>query len=77
MWSVGSQKCYTPLKNVGNDSSYICRPCRDNKNDPPDNTWYQFFFADDYFPDDKPVPSKTQSNSDLDTSNSMITGKFQ
>ena len=64
------KKCYTPSKNVGSDSSYICRPCKDNKNDPPDNIWHQFPFADDCFADDKTVPSETQSNFDLDTSSS-------
>ena len=31
------KKCYTPLKNVSSDSSYICRPCKDNKYDSSDN----------------------------------------
>ena len=61
------KKCYTPSENVSNDSSYICRLCKDKKNDSSDNIWHQFFFADDYFTDDTTVPSETQSNSDLDT----------
>ena len=61
------KKCYTPSKNVSNDSSYICRLCKDKKNDSSDNIWHQFVFSDDYFTDDTTVPSETQSNSDLDT----------
>ena len=60
------KKCNTPSKNVNNDSSYICRQCEDNKNDPSDNIWHQFTFANDYFA--KAVPLETRSNSDLDTS---------
>ena len=61
------KKCYTPSKNVSNDSSYICRLCKDKKNDSSDNIWHQFVFSDDYFTDDTTVASETQSNSDLDT----------
>ena len=61
------KKCYTLSKNVSNDSSYICRPCKDNKNDPSDNIWHKFPFANDCLADDKTVPSETQSNSDLET----------
>ena len=67
---MGSQKCYTPSKNISNDLSYICRICKDKKNDSSDNIWHQFLFPDDYFADDITVPSETQSNSDLDTSSS-------
>ena len=59
-----------PQKNVSNDSSYICRLCKDKKNDSSDNIWDQFLFSDDYFADDIIVPSETQSNSDVDTSSS-------
>ena len=64
------KKCHTGSKNVNNDSSNICRPYKDNKNDPSDNFWHQLPFADDYFADDKTVPSEIQSNSDLDKSSS-------
>ena len=64
------KKCYTPSKNVSNDSSYICRLCKDRKNDSSNNIWHQFLFSEDYFADDVTVPSETQSNSDLDTSSS-------
>ena len=70
MWSVGSPKCYTSLKNFSNDSSYICRPCKDNKNDPSDNYLASVIFSNDCLSDDKTIPSETQSNSDLDTSSS-------
>ena len=50
--------------------SYICRPCKDNKNDSSDNIWQQFPFENDCLADDKIIPSETQSNSDLDTSSS-------
>ena len=75
-WSVvinvvyGSAKNVTPSENVSNDSSYICRPCKDNKNDSSDNIWQQFPFANDCLADDKIIPSETQSNSYLDTSSS-------
>ena len=63
-------KGHTPSENVSNDSLYICRPCKDNKNDSSDNIWQQFPFANDCLADDKIIPSETQSNSDLDTSSS-------
>ena len=51
------------LKYVSNnDSSYIGRRCKDNKNDNSDNIWHQFLF-----PADKTVPSEIQSNSDLES----------
>ena len=64
------KKLYTPSENVSNDLSYICRPCKDNKNDSYDNIWQQFPFANDCLADNKTIPSETQSNSDLDTSSS-------
>ena len=36
------KNCYTHSENVSNDLSYICRPCKDNKNDSYDNIWQQF-----------------------------------
>ena len=64
------KKRYTPSENVSNDSTYICRPCKDNKNDSSDNIWQQFRFSNDCLADDKIIPSATQSNSDLDASSS-------
>ena len=64
-----TNKCYTPSENASNDSSYICRLCKDKKNDSSDNIWHQFLFSDDYFADDITAPSETH-NSDLDTSSS-------
>ena len=64
------RKHYTPSENVSNDSSYICRPCKDNKNDSSDNIWQHFPFANDCLANDKTIPSETQSNSDVDTSSS-------
>ena len=64
------KKCHTYSENVSNDSSYICRSCKDNKNDSSDNIWQQFPFANDCLADDKTILSETQSNSDLDTSSS-------
>ena len=64
------KKCYTPSENVSNDLSYICRPCKDNKNDSSDNIWQQFPFANDCLADDNIILSETQSSSDSDTSSS-------
>ena len=57
------KRCYKPSTNVSNDSSYICRPCKDNKNRHSDNVWHQSLFAAD-----KTVPSETQGNPDFGTS---------
>ena len=66
---------YTPSENVSSGLSYICRPCKDNKNDSSDNILRQFPFANDCLADDKTILSETQSNSDLDTSSSTDSWK--
>ena len=70
------KKMLHTLKNISNDSSYICRLCKDKNIDSSDNIWHQFHFSDDYFADDITVPSETQSNSDLDTLSSTENWKI-
>ena len=64
------KKCYTRLENVSSDSSYVCRPCKDNKYDSSDNIWQQFPFANDCLADNKTIPSESHNNPNLDTSSS-------
>ena len=77
------KKYYIPSKNIGNGSSFICKPCENNANISYDNIWHQFPIADDYFSDDKTVPCEKQNKkltpilTNLATLiATLITGKF-